>query len=142
MGSEAYIATDLNGDTLMDELEHTCIGDRCPFYQKCGLNSARECPNYIEIPWMDANQRVRTTRDCAPKRTLLLHADMAHQIVAIRGEINRLQHSIAALAKATEMLATRGKNERTDQETHTRGAITHRIAPGIPCEADGSQDQK
>lgn len=78
--------------------EDTCFKE-CPHYRKRDC-----CPNHVITTWQNDSGKIATVHDCAPRRALEMQTRIDANMVAIRGELNQLQHSMAALAEAVVML--------------------------------------
>jgi hypothetical protein len=53
---------------LMSRRDDTCTGKACPFWKRY----REQCPNYVEGRWETKKGDIYTTRDCAPKRSMIL----------------------------------------------------------------------
>jgi hypothetical protein len=48
--------------------QDTCTGEKCPFW----FRYKTQCPNYVEGLWKTKEGDTYQTKDCAPKRTMIL----------------------------------------------------------------------
>lgn len=74
--------------------EDTRCGKNCCFVKSGFCEDDTGCPNYTETIWEDiSNGKIKTVRDCAPKRTMI--------------EQQRLINSMTGLQNAFETLSNR-----------------------------------
>lgn len=73
----------------MSRREDTCIGKPCPFWKRYG----DKCPNYVEGVWESKELDRYTTKDCAPKRAMLLTQQMYDHIIGTRRDFNQMRNA-------------------------------------------------
>lgn len=84
----------------MSRREDTCPGRKCPFWKKYG----EYCPHYVEGTWESKEGEKYTTKDCAPKRSMILQQQIYDQLIGVRRDYNQTRnasHQILQLAAHT-----------------------------------------
>jgi hypothetical protein len=51
------------------------------------------CPNYVEGVWESKEGEKYTTKDCAPKRTMILTQQMYDHIIGVRRDYNQFRNA-------------------------------------------------
>ena len=64
----------------MSQRQDTCKGKPCPFWVRYG----DMCPNYVEGQWKTNEGHTYSTKDCAPKRSMILCQQLYDQLIATR----------------------------------------------------------
>jgi hypothetical protein len=72
----------------MSRREDTCHGKKCPFWTRYGEN----CPHYMDIPWEADDGGKYYTKDCAPKRGLLLQLETYNLTLGTRRDTNKTRN--------------------------------------------------
>jgi hypothetical protein len=74
----------------------TCKGKPCPFWKKYKDN----CPNYIEGQWRSAEGHVYATKDCAPRRSMILVQQIYDHMLDVRKDYGHVRNSNIEVVKA------------------------------------------
>ena len=78
-----------------DQRQDTCRGKECPFWKRYG----EYCPNFVEGEW-ENKERIRyTTKDCAPKRAMLMSQQIYAHITDARRDYNQMRNATKELLK-------------------------------------------
>lgn len=89
-------------------MEDTCMKEKCFFWDMFDGN----CPMYIQLTFEDAKTKeVRHTEDCAPKRIVLMLADMYGRLEGLQKVTGSLRNESAWVQVVAEVL---GKNSGVD----------------------------
>jgi hypothetical protein len=78
----------------MSRRESTCK-TKCPFWTRYGEN----CPNYVEGTWESQDGEKYTTKDCAPKRSMILVQQMYDHIIGVRRDYNQFRNASTEVLK-------------------------------------------
>jgi hypothetical protein len=81
----------------MSKRSDTCIGTACPFYKRY----REACPNFVEGEWETTDGHKYTTKDCAPKRSMILTQQIYDMMIVTRkdyGHVRRAMIDVAQLA--------------------------------------------
>jgi hypothetical protein len=68
-------------------MNDTCNFEICALRKKLKIKNSWECPNYIEMTWKtlkDGHEETKTTKDCAPKRTVCSINDILARILTLQ----------------------------------------------------------
>ena len=79
----------------MSQREDTCIGKPCPFWKKY----KEKCPNFVEGAWVTNEGHTYVTKDCAPKRAMILCQQVYDQMIGTRKDYNLVRNANAELIK-------------------------------------------
>ena len=89
-------------------MEDTCMKEKCFFWDLFDGN----CPMYIQLTFEDARTKeVKHTEDCAPKRIVLMLADMYGRVEGLQKTTTSLRNESAWVQVVAEVL---GKNSGVD----------------------------
>ena len=89
-------------------MENTCMKEKCFFWDMFDGN----CPMYIQLTFQDARTKeVKHTEDCAPKRIVLMLADMYSRLEGLQKVTGSLRNESAWVQVVAEVL---GKNSGVD----------------------------
>lgn len=81
----------------MKRRQDTCIKERCPFWKRYGTS----CPNYVEGEWVTTENERYSTRDCAPKRSMILNQQIYDALIDTRkdyGQVRKAMVDVMTLA--------------------------------------------
>ena len=75
--------------------EDTCRED-CPFWTRYG----KRCPNYVSGSWESHDSGEKYfTKDCAPKRTMILTQQMYDHVIGVRRDFNKFHNASVEVLK-------------------------------------------
>lgn len=72
----------------MSNRSDTCTGKKCPFFRRYG----DQCPNYVTGQWVTNDGHIYDTKDCAPKRSMILCQQIYDQMVDTRKDYNDVRN--------------------------------------------------
>jgi hypothetical protein len=79
----------------MSKRRDTCTGKKCPFWKRYG----DQCPNYVEGIWLTPDKHEYETKDCAPKRTMILSQQLYDFMVATRKDYAETRRATVEILK-------------------------------------------
>lgn len=71
----------------MSKRSDTCHGKKCPFWKRY----EEYCPNYVEGEWKTPDGHEYTTKDCAPKRAMILSQQLYDFMIGTRKDYNNMR---------------------------------------------------
>lgn len=114
-------------------MEGTSCGEDCCFVKSGFCDSEKGCPNYTESFWEETSTgKMKTVRDCAPKRTMLEQQRLVNSYTMMTGSMNELRDKIDNLEKILLQIINESKIFIAEIE---EGNIT-------PIEYKRQQDEK
>ena len=72
----------------MSKRSDTCHGKKCPFWKRY----QEFCPNFVEGEWETSEGHVYKTKDCAPKRSMILSQQVYDFILGTRKDLNEMRN--------------------------------------------------
>jgi hypothetical protein len=72
----------------MSQRSDTC-NVKCPFFKKY----KEYCPNFVKGQWRTVEGHVYETRDCAPKRSMILCQQIYDHMIDVRQDYNQVRNS-------------------------------------------------
>ena len=79
----------------MSQRKDTCIGKRCPFWKRY----EDTCPNYVQGEWITPDKHEYTTKDCAPKRAMILSQQIYDQLICTRKDYANVRKATVDVLK-------------------------------------------
>lgn len=112
----------------MSDRTDTCHGKACPFWKRYG----EYCPNFVIGKWRTGKGHEYETKDCAPKRSMILSQQIYDSMIGVRMDYNEVRNAsekvlqLAAQSIGVELLIEDGVVEDTKQieETTDHGKDT------------------
>jgi len=81
----------------MSRRQDTCIRKECPFWHRYG----DKCPNYVQGTWLTPEKHEYTTRDCAPKRSMILQQQIYDFMISTRKDYAETRRAMAEVLQLT-----------------------------------------
>jgi hypothetical protein len=81
----------------MSQRKDTCHGKKCPFWKRYG----EFCPNYVEGKWETPEGHEYETKDCAPKRAMILSQQLYDQLICTRKDYNEMRNATVKILSLT-----------------------------------------
>jgi hypothetical protein len=79
-------------------MEDTFCADDCKFVKAKFCKSCKDCPFYVETWWQPKDGAPKLVRDCFPKRSILLQAEMVNRSLATQSANEQTRNEIHILA--------------------------------------------
>ena len=76
----------------MSQRQNTC-NKGCPFWKKYKEN----CPNFVAGQWKTHEGHVYSTKDCAPKRSMILCQQVYDHMLDVRKDYNQVRNATGQL---------------------------------------------
>ena len=73
----------------MSQRKDTCHGKACPFWKRYG----EYCPNFVEGDWVTVKGHKYSTKDCAPKRAMILSQQIYDHMTCARKDYNEMRNA-------------------------------------------------
>ena len=77
----------------MSQRQDTCLGKPCPFWKKY----KEFCPNYVTGTWLTNDGHEYETKDCAPKRSMILSQQLYDHITCARKDYNSMRNAAVSI---------------------------------------------
>jgi hypothetical protein len=79
----------------MSKRSDTCTGKRCPFWNRYG----DQCPNFVEGTWLTPENHEYKTKDCAPKRSMILCQQLYDFMIGTRKDYAEVRRAVVEVTK-------------------------------------------
>ena len=112
----------------MSQRQDTCTGKVCPFWKKY----AEQCPNYVEGMWQTPEGHKYETKDCAPKRTMILAQQLYDFMIATRKDYAETRRAsvevlkIAANSVGVDLMEAEYVDQQQIEDNPNHGKDTDR----------------
>jgi len=73
----------------MAKRKDTCIGQRCPFWRRY----QDTCPNFVKGDWKTVEGHEYETKDCAPKRSMILCQQIYDHMLDVRRDYGHVREA-------------------------------------------------
>ena len=75
-----------------------CSPQDCKFVKAKFCKKCEDCPFYVETWWQDSQGTPKLVKDCFPKRTMLMQAEMVNRILSTQSANEQARNEIHILA--------------------------------------------
>ena len=79
----------------MSQRQDTCPGRPCPYWKRYKEN----CPFFVEGGWKTPDGHTYTTKDCAPKRSMILQQQIYDTMIGVHKSHNESRNANIAVLK-------------------------------------------